>query len=125
MVRACVRGILPARPRPGQTSCGRRGRSSGVARGRVMSSNEPGKGQSFTEGSVTVGDRIVSIKLIIGALILVGVTFFVFQNTEDVALNWLFFGFVMPLWVLTLILFGSGILMGWALHVRRVKRRGS
>ncbi len=90
-----------------------------------MSSNEPGKGQSFTEGSVTVGDRIVSIKLIIGALILVGVTFFVFQNTEDVALNWLFFGFVMPLWVLTLILFGSGILMGWALHVRRVKRRGS
>ncbi len=90
-----------------------------------MSSNEPGKGQSFTEGSVTVGDRIVSIKLIIGALILVGVTFFVIQNTEDVALNWLFFGFVMPLWVLTLILFGSGILMGWALHVLRVKRRGS
>lgn len=90
-----------------------------------MSSKEAGKGGSFTEGSVAMGDRTVSIKLIIGVLILVGVTFFVFQNTEDVALTWLFFSFVMPLWGLTLILFGSGILMGWALHVRRVKRRAS
>lgn len=90
-----------------------------------MSSNEPGTGGNFTDGSVTMGDRTVSIKLILGVLILVGVTFFVFQNTEDVALDWLFFSFVMPLWGLTLILFGAGILMGWALHVRRTKRRAS
>jgi len=90
-----------------------------------MSSKGPDKGESFTDGSVTLGDRTVSIKLIIGVLILVGVTFFVFQNTQDVALTWLFFSFVMPLWGLTLILFGSGMLMGWALHVRRTKRRAS
>jgi uncharacterized integral membrane protein len=78
----------------------------------------------FTDGSVEVGGSTVSIKLIVGVLILVGVTFFVFQNTQDVALSWLFFQFTMPLWALTLILFGAGMLMGWALHVRRLRRRG-
>jgi uncharacterized integral membrane protein len=87
-----------------------------------MSDKGPGK-ERFIDGSVTAGDRTVSLKLIVGVLILVGVTFFVFQNTQDVALSWLFFQFTMPLWGLTLVLFGTGIAMGWALHVRRVKRR--
>jgi uncharacterized integral membrane protein len=76
-----------------------------------------------TDGSVEIGGATVSIKLIVGALILIGMTFFVFQNTQAVPLSWLFFEFTMPLWGLTLVLFGAGVLMGWALHVRRLRRR--
>ena len=82
-------------------------------------SDAPGKGG----GSVEVGGSTVSIKLIVGVLILIGVTFFVFQNTQTVPLRWLVFEFSLPLWGLTLILFGAGMLMGWALHLRRTRRR--
>lgn len=82
-----------------------------------------GKRERFTEGSVEVSGTTVSIKLIIGVLILVGVAFFVFQNTQDVALSWLFLEFSMPLWGLALVLFGLGIVMGWALHLRRQRRK--
>ena len=85
-----------------------------------MSGQQDGR---FTEGAITWGDRTVSIKVIIGLLILVGITFFVVQNTQDVAFTWLFFRFEMPLWGLTLVLFIAGLLMGWALHLRRAKRR--
>jgi uncharacterized integral membrane protein len=88
-----------------------------------MSDTRRPDGGGFTDGSVDVGSSTVSIKLIVGVLILVGVTFFVFQKTQDVALSWLFFQFTMPLWGLTLVLFGAGMLMGWALHVRRLRRR--
>jgi hypothetical protein len=64
----------------------------------------------FTDGSVEIGGSTVSIKLIVGVLILIGVTFFVFQNTQDVPLRWLFFEFTMPLWGLTLVLFGASSL---------------
>jgi uncharacterized integral membrane protein len=80
-------------------------------------------GGRVTDGSVELGGSTVSLKLILGGLILIGVTFFVFQNTKSVSLTWLFFEFTMPLWGLTLILFGAGMLMGWALHVRRLRRR--
>jgi uncharacterized integral membrane protein len=76
-------------------------------------------------GSTATGNTTVSIKLIVGALVLVGVAFFVFQNTQTVPLRWLVFEFSMPLWGLTLVLFGAGMLMGWALHIRRLKRRTS
>jgi uncharacterized integral membrane protein len=81
------------------------------------------RGDRFTDGSVEVSGTTISIKLIIGVLILIGVAFFVFQNTEPVALNWLVLEFTMPLWGLTLVLFGLGIVMGWALHLRRQRRR--
>jgi uncharacterized integral membrane protein len=88
-----------------------------------MSDPQRTDGTGFTDGSVEIGGSTVSIKLIVGVLILIGVTFFVFQNTQPVPLRWLFFEFTMPLWGLTLVLFGTGILMGWALHVRRLRRR--
>jgi uncharacterized integral membrane protein len=88
-----------------------------------MSDPQRTDGGGFTDGSVDVGGSRVSIKLIVGVLILFGVTFFVFQNTQTVSLRWLFFDFAMPLWGLTLVLFGAGMLMGWALHVRRLRRR--
>lgn len=88
-----------------------------------MSDRQPPKGDRTSYGAVEPRGTTVSIKLVVAVLILVGVTFFVFQNTQTVPLRWLFFEFSMPLWGLTLILFGAGMLMGWALHVRRLRRR--
>ena len=84
--------------------------------------SEP-KDKRFTDGSVEISGTTVSVKVIIALLILVGLAFFVFQNTQDVALRWLFLEFSMPLWGLTLVLFGLGMVMGWALHLRRQRRR--
>ena len=86
-----------------------------------MSERKNGRGSA--DDAVGTVDTTVNVKLVIGVLILVGVIFFVFQNTKTVALRWLVFEFSMPLWGLTLVLFGAGMLMGWALHVRRLKRR--
>lgn len=88
-----------------------------------MSDTQPTGKPGFIDGSVDLGGSTVSIKLIVGLLILIGVTFFVFQNTQVVPLSWLFFEFSMPLWGLTLVIFGAGIVMGWALHVRRARRQ--
>jgi uncharacterized integral membrane protein len=77
----------------------------------------------FTDGSVEIGGSTVSIKVIVGVLILIGLAFFGFQNTQPVPFRWLFFELTMPLWGLTLVLFGAGMLMGWALHLRRTRRR--
>ena len=88
-----------------------------------MSDPQRTESGGFTEGSVEIGGSTVSIKLIVGVLILIGVTFFVFQNRQPVPLRWLFFEFTMPLWGLTLVLFGAGVLMGWALHLRRLRQR--
>jgi uncharacterized integral membrane protein len=88
-----------------------------------MSEAQRAKREGSGAGSVEIGNSTLSIKLIVGALILVGVTFFVFQNRQTVPLRWLFFEFSMPLWGLTLVLFGAGMLMGWALHIRRLRRQ--
>jgi uncharacterized integral membrane protein len=88
-----------------------------------MSEAQRSRSGGSDAGSVRIGNSTLSIKLVVGALVLVGVTFFVFQNTQTVPLRWLFFEFSMPLWGLTLVLFGAGMLMGWALHVRRLRRR--
>jgi uncharacterized integral membrane protein len=88
-----------------------------------MSNRQQTDGGDGAERAGEIGGSTVSIKLIVGVLILVGATFFVFQDTQAVPLSWLFFEFTMPLWGLTLVLFGAGMLMGWALHVRRLRRR--
>lgn len=88
-----------------------------------MSDAQRTDGGRGTSGSAEPGGSTVSIKLIVAALLLVGVTFFVFQNTQTVPVRWLVFEFSMPLWGLTLVLFGAGMLMDWALHVRRLRRR--
>ncbi len=84
-----------------------------------MAENDPNRPK---EREVVVGDSSVNSKLIIGVLILIGVLFFVFQNTEVTTFQWIVFDFEMALWVYTLLMFALGIIMGWALHVRRAKR---
>ena len=64
-----------------------------------------------------------NIKLAVAALILVGALFFVVQNTQDIAVTWLFFSFTMPLWGLSLVLLGAGLVLGWGLNMRRNRRR--
>ncbi len=90
-----------------------------------MSETQRSGGGGVRNGSVASGGTAVSITLIVGALIGVGVACFVLQNTQDVALSWLFFRCTVPLWGLTLLLFGAGMVMGWALHLRRQRRGGS
>ncbi len=88
--------------------------------------NDPNPGEhkeKFTDQDVAIGDTQVPVKVIIAVAILIGVLFFVFQNTEEIPLEWLFFDFTLPLWILSLVLFGAGILIGWALHIRRTKKR--
>lgn len=85
----------------------------------MADSQEPEK---FTDRDVVVGDSKVNMKVIIGVGILIAVLFFVFQNTAMTTFQWLFFEFEMALWVYTLLLFGLGIIMGWALHIRRTKK---
>ena len=84
-----------------------------------MADNEPNR---IADREVVVGDSKVNMKLIIGVLVLIGVLFFVFQNTEVTTFEWIVFDFEMALWVYTLLMFGLGIVMGWALHVRRARR---
>lgn len=72
---------------------------------------------------VVTGGSTTNGKVIIGGLILLGVLFFVFQNTESIELSWVVFDFSMALWVYTLLMFGLGIVMGWALHLRRTRRK--
>lgn len=88
-----------------------------------MSDAKRSSDASFTDGSVEIGGTLVSIKLLIGLLILVGMGFFVLQNTQTVPLRWLFLRFEMPLWGLALVLFGAGLVMGWALQLRRQRRQ--
>ncbi len=85
--------------------------------------SDGGKPERPKDREVVVGDSGVNSKVIIGALILIGVLFFVFQNTEEVGLTWTFFEFEMALWIYTLLMFGLGIVMGWALHLRRTRRK--
>ena len=88
-----------------------------------MSEEQRAGSRGSGPSSVEMGNSTLSIKLIVGVLVLVGVAFFVFQNTQTVPFRWLVFEFSMPLWGLALVLFGAGILMGWALHIRRRRRR--
>jgi uncharacterized integral membrane protein len=88
-----------------------------------MSDERRTDGGRGTSAAVEPGGSTVSIKLVVAAVLLVGLTFFVFQNTQAVPVRWLVFEFTMPLWGLTLVLFSAGMLMGWALHVRRLRRR--
>lgn len=81
--------------------------------------DEPG----FIDSEVEIGGWMVRVKPIIGALLVLGLGFFVFQNTQDVQVRWLFFTFTMRLWVLTVVLVVCGMLVGWALHRRRQRRR--
>jgi uncharacterized integral membrane protein len=89
----------------------------------VLTMSDGGKPDRFRDRDVVVGDSTVNMKVIVGVLILIGVLFFVFQNTEEVGLTWTFFEFEMALWIYTLLMFGLGIVMGWALHLRRTRRK--
>jgi len=55
-------------------------------------------------------------RLIVGAIVLVFLLIFVFQNTDDTPLNFLFFEFTAPLWLMlaitVVVSLGVGFLVG-------------
>lgn len=62
--------------------------------------------------------------LVVGALVAVGVLFFVFQNTAEVTFGWLWWNLTAPMWALALALVAAGMLLGVMLSWRRGRRAG-
>ncbi len=62
------------------------------------------------------GGRGVDSRLIVGGIVLVALLIFVFQNTDETPLTFLFFDFTAPLWLMLAITvaisLGSGFLLG-------------
>jgi uncharacterized integral membrane protein len=57
------------------------------------------------------------IAIVVGVIALI----FVFSNTGQVSLNWLFLSFTAPGWVMLLILLAAGFVTGFALARSRYK----
>lgn len=61
-------------------------------------------------------------RLIVGGVLLVGLLVFVFQNTDDAALNFLMFEFTAPLWLMLAITIAVAVGIGFVLGRRRRAR---
>ena len=89
-----------------------------------MSSETPGA--KPPEREVVVGDTRANTRVIIGAIVLVAVLLFVFQNTDQtVQLEWAFFDFEMVLWAYTILMVVLGMLLGVGLFVRRSRKKAA
>ncbi len=64
-------------------------------------------------------------KAVIALVIVVVAVIFIFSNTSDVTVNWLFFEFKAPGWMLYLLLFAGGGLVGFFLGRNRYKRKAA
>jgi uncharacterized integral membrane protein len=82
-----------------------------------MVQHDPGGGTEGSEGARLGGGAIASL----GGLALLLV--FMFQNTEDVTLDFLFWSFSWPLWLLCLVMAFLGALVWLGLGVIRRHRR--
>jgi uncharacterized integral membrane protein len=68
--------------------------------------------------------------LIGGGILAAALLAFIFQNTETIAFNWLFWTFSAPLWIVLLITAFAAFVIGqfalmWRRHKRRQARRAS
>lgn len=67
----------------------------------------------------------LNAQLVVGVLLAAAVLAFVFQNTDDTPVNWLFFEVTQPLWVVLLatgvLSIAAGELVGSAVRRRRRK----
>jgi uncharacterized integral membrane protein len=66
--------------------------------------------------------RGVDGRLIVGGIVLVLLLFFVFQNTEEKTLNFLFFDITAPMWLMLAITVVISMAIGFLLGRRRTKR---
>ena len=72
---------------------------------RVPDPNEPYRGKGGGSG--------ISAPMVIGAVVLIALLIFVFQNTDKVQVNFLFFDFSAPLWlILAIVAVLGGLLDG-------------
>lgn len=59
------------------------------------------------------------------ALIAIAALLFVFQNTDSVTFNFLWFDFRWPLWIMLLVFMAIGALVFWGAERRRRARRAA
>lgn len=77
--------------------------------------SEPSKTPETKSGTRLTTRQIIGIVIGVVALI------FVFSNTEQVSLNWLFLSFTAPGWVMLLLLLAAGFVTGFGLARSRYK----
>lgn len=63
------------------------------------------------------------IGLVVAGLIVIAVSIFVAQNTEDIEIQFLFFKGSMPLWLVIVIILVLGMVLGQALMYMRRRRK--
>jgi uncharacterized integral membrane protein len=83
--------------------------------------NRSGSGSQGEE--VVIGGKGVNARFVVGLAIVAGFLVFIFQNTADTQLRFLWLEFTMPIWGLALMLFAGGFIVGWLVNVRRAKRK--
>ena len=79
-----------------------------------MSDSTPATGS----GGVQLTPRAITALVVAAAALI-----FVFSNTEDITLNFLWFELRAPGWITLLALFGAGLAVGFFMGRNRYKRR--
>jgi uncharacterized integral membrane protein len=69
------------------------------------------------------GSSKAPIGMVVAGLIVIGVAIFVAQNTEDIEFEFLWLNFSMPLWLVLVIVFLLGAVVGQSLLWLRRRRR--
>lgn len=69
------------------------------------------------------GSNRAPIAMVVAGLIVIGMAIFVAQNTEDITFEFLWFNFTWPLWLVLVIVFVLGALVGQAAMWWRRRRR--
>jgi uncharacterized integral membrane protein len=78
------------------------------------------------DGTVTPSEkRTVPVQLVVGVLLAAGVLAFVFQNTDDTQVKWLWMEVDAPLWIILLVTGVVALVAGELVSraVRRLRRR--
>lgn len=74
-------------------------------------------------GQVEAGQRR-SAALVLAGIIIIAVTIFIAQNTEEIGFDFLTFTFTMPLWLMMVLMLVAGALIGQVvMYVRRRRKQ--
>ena len=63
--------------------------------------------------NVHKGNDRIGFGMIVSAVILVALVIFIFQNLEEVKVEFLFLSFAFPLWLVAVIFLALGVVLGW------------
>lgn len=74
------------------------------------------------KSAVSVGGMRLTPRAIVALVIGVAAVIFIFSNTDDIKLSWLWLELSAPGWVMLLALFAGGLAVGFFLGRNRYKR---